>query len=106
MHDLHGPQSMQIKSLETLPSDTTTILKRERELYWLNLYDAQGLLLNDQKVSFQPPEGASKKAVEARVRNGYRPSPESNLKRRLAQLGKPKGHGAKISATKQAKNRT
>jgi hypothetical protein len=67
-------------------------------------YGAQGLLLNENEISFRPPPDAPAKAAAARVANGYRPSAESNLKRRLAQLGKPKGHGAKISATKRAKN--
>ena len=78
-------------------------MKRERELYYLNLYKEQGNLYNQYIQSFSPPEGAPAKAAAARVANGYRPSAESNEKRRLAQLGKPKGHGAKISATKRAK---
>ena len=94
----------QMRVLETMPVGVSVIEKRERELSWMKHYRVQGLLLNDNEISFQPPPYAPARAAAARVANGYRPSAESNLKRRLAQLGKPKGHGAKISATKQAKN--
>ena len=60
-------------------------------------------LLND-KNSFQPSPEAIRKGIEAsRHVEGRKRSPEANLKRSLAQKGKPKGHGAKISATKQAR---
>lgn len=60
-------------------------------------------LLND-KNSFKPTPEAIAKGIEAsRTVKGNRWTPEANEKRRLAQLGKPKGHGAKISATKQAR---
>ena len=94
----------QMKVLETMPAEVSVIEKRERELSWMKHYRAQGLLLNDNELSFRPPPDAPAKAAAARVANGYRPSAESNLKRRLAQIGKPKGHGDKISATKRAKN--
>ena len=94
----------QMRVLETMPVGVSVIEKRERELSWMKHYRAQGLLLNDNEISFQSPKHAPALAAAARVANGYRPSAESNLRRRLAQLGKPKGHGAKISATKQAKN--
>jgi hypothetical protein len=94
----------QMKVLETMPAEVSVIEKRERELSWMKHYRAQGLLLNDNELSFRPPPDAPAKAAAARVANGYRPSAESNLKRRLAQLGRPKGHGDKISATKRAKN--
>ena len=94
----------QMKVLETMAADVSVIEKRERELSWMKHYRVQDLLLNENELSFRPPADAPKKAAVARVANGYRPNAESNLKRRLAQLGKPKGHGAKISATKQAKN--
>ena len=94
----------QMKVFETMPAEVSVIEKRERELSWMKHYRVQGLLLNDNELSFRPPPDAPAKAAAARVANGYRPSAESNMKRRLAQLGRPKGHGAKISATKQAKN--
>jgi hypothetical protein len=61
-------------------------------------------LLNHTKASFAPPPGAQKAALAAIRLKGRPPStPEANEKRRQAQLGIPKGHGAKISATKRAK---
>ena len=94
----------QIKVLETMPDDVTVIEKRERELSWMKHYRSQGLLLNENEISFQPPKGHAMKAAQTRSANGNKHiTEESNLKRRLAQLGKPKGHGAKISAAKQAK---
>jgi len=95
--------SFQIKPLETLPEPVQVIEKRERELSWMKHYRLMGLLLNESEISFQPPKGYAQKSAASRAASGYSHSPESNLKRSLAQLGKPKGHGAKISATKQAK---
>jgi hypothetical protein len=95
--------TFQMKPLETLAEGCQVIEKRERELSWMKHYRLLGLLLNDEEISFSPPKGASAKAAAKRVENGHKPSAESNLKRSLAQLGKPKGHGAKISATKRAK---
>ena len=101
----YGHDSFVIQILESLPESCGVIEKRERELYWMRKYMEEGKLLNENFVSFAPPSGAQQLAAKKRVENGYRPSPESNEKRRLAQLGIPKGHGAKISATKRAKNR-
>jgi len=92
----------QMKVLETMPAEVSVIEKRERELSWMKHYRGSNLLLNDNEYSFRPPPNAPAMAAKSRVANGYRPSAESNLKRRLAQIGKPKGHGAKISATKKA----
>lgn len=64
--------------------------RRERELQQMTFRAAAGQLYNTKRFAFQPPPGASAKAAKARTANGYRPSPESNEKRRLAQLGKPK----------------
>ncbi len=98
-----GQSGFRMEVVESLPNDADVIQKRERELHWLRTLAAEGKLLNEHIISFQPPTGAHGLAAAARVRNGYRPSAESNLKRRLAQLGVPKGHGAKISATKRAR---
>jgi hypothetical protein len=89
VHDRLGPGEMIMKPLETF-DDESVIARRERELSWLRHYAHQGLLLNDSMTSFAPPIGAPALAAKARVRNGYRQSAESNLKRRLAQLGRPK----------------
>lgn len=77
--------------------------KRAAELLAMERFAEIGKLYNEHRISFQPPPGFHDKAIAARKANGWKNSPESNLKRRLAQLGIPKGHGAKISATKQAR---
>lgn len=89
-------------SIEAL-EEVQTKDRRERELHFMKQLQSMGRLYNEHVISFQPPAGASQKAAARRVSNGFRPSAESNEKRRLAQLGKPKGHGAKISATKRAR---
>lgn len=79
--------------------DESVKAKRALELYWMEQHAQAASLYNENRCSFRPPPEAPAMAAKARVANGYRPSSESNEKRRLAQLGKPKGHGAKISAT-------
>ena len=80
--------------------------RRTIEQKWLDHFSSMGLLYNAYDVSFQVPDHIWTKGVaNAHLKPGDRWSPEVNEKRRLAQLGKPKGHGAKISATKQAKKR-
>lgn len=74
------------------------------EQKWIDHYDSLGKLYNAHSRSSGLGGETTKKGVEAsRHVAGNRWTPEANEKRRLAQLGKPKGHGAKISATKQAK---
>lgn len=68
----------------------------------MDRYD--GRLYNRHRVSFSLlPEAKAKGVLAAHKERGLRWTPEANLKRSLAQKGKPKGHGAKISATKRAK---
>lgn len=98
-----GQDKFKMETLETLPADAGVGFKRAAELRWMGRYRASGKLYNLHEVSYQGTADASRAAVRSRVANGYRPSAESNLKRRLAQLGVPKGHGAKISATKRAR---
>jgi hypothetical protein len=76
--------------------------RREAEVNWMNRRIAR--LFNEHLISFRPCDEAIRKGVaNAHKSPGNRWTPEANEKRRLAQLGKPKGHGAKISATKRAK---
>ena len=84
-------------------TNPTVEVRRQYELTLMATKEREGKLYNTKRIAFQPPPGASAMAAKARKANGYKPSPESNEKRRLAQLGKPKGHGAKISATKRRK---
>jgi group I intron endonuclease len=88
----YGKEAFAARILEELPHNTTLGVKRDREIKWMSKFRDEGRLYNHMVASF----GMGTKP------KGWKPSPESNLKRRLAQLGKPKGHGAKISATKKA----
>jgi len=78
--------------------------KRAAEQKWMDTFSTKGLLCNAAEMSFAPSLDAIKKGVaNAHLEPGNRWSDEVNQKRRMAQLGKPKGHGAKISATKRAR---
>ncbi len=90
----HGRQAFVARVLEDLPHDIDLPGKRERELSWMAVFRAEGRIYNENEASF----GVGTKP------EGFKMSPESNLKRRLAQLGKPKkwGQGLRISATKKA----
>lgn len=102
--DRYGSNAFYLKTLETLPPDSPVAVKREAELRWMVTYKADGRLYNTTMTSFATTPEARAKGIEAsRTSIGNRWTPETNLKRRLAQLGKPKGHGAKISATKRAR---
>ena len=98
----YGEAEFEIVTLETLPQEATVVTKRVRELYWMQFYSTS--LYNAFQNSFAPtPEAIAKGVANAHKERGNRWTPEANEKRRLAQLGKPKGHGAKISATKRAR---
>lgn len=76
----------------------------DAEQKWINHYDRQGKLYNEHARSQGLGAEITRKGFEAsKTTIGNRWTPETNEKRRLAQLGKPKGHGAKISATKKLK---
>lgn len=100
LYDACGPDHMQMWMLAVCDDDLES--RRKAEMYWM-LKKADHLL-NNEMISFRPSEEARRKGVEAsRHVEGNKRSPEANLKRSLAQKGVPKGHGAKISATKRAK---
>jgi len=74
------------------------------EQKWITHYDELGKLYNARNIANSWTDEERWRGINAsRTSTGNRWTPEANEKRRLAQLGKPKGHGAKISATKQAK---
>lgn len=78
---------------------------RDREQYWMEeLYAYGSMGYNASPVAFRPSPETVAKGVKAsaELRRGKSHSAESNLRRSLSQRGKPKGHGAKISATKKA----
>ena len=98
LYDLR-PNNLVITALAECGDDLAS--RRAAELAAM---EAAGSALLNEKHSFRPSEEARRKGVEAsRHVEGRKRSPEANLKRSLAQKGKPKGHGAKISATKQAR---
>ncbi len=94
----YGEAAFIIEPLEGIPAPAKADVRRAAEIKWIRSWTNP---YNEYAISFQPPPGAPAKAAAARVANGYVQSVESNIKRRLAQLGIPKGHGAKISATKR-----
>jgi hypothetical protein len=97
-----GEQSFRMEVVFQMEDDLPVAAKRSMETFAMQRYKAAGLLYNKNEASFAPAAHAIAKA-RANQRRGFANTPESNEKRRLAQLGIPKGHGAKISATKQAK---
>lgn len=102
--NIYGEKGFAIEELERLANDSSLGARRACELKWMHIYEDRALLYNLYIVSYRPTDEAIKKGVaNAHNERGNRWTPEANLKRRLSQLGIPKGHGAKISATKQAK---
>jgi len=100
----HGESSFEMVTLEGLADSTTTDQRRQAELKWIREYQSKGLLLNANELGWRPRPEVIAAGIEAsKTSVGNRWTAETNLKRRLSQLGKPKGHGAKISATKRAK---
>ena len=98
----YGSAGFAMRLLEEIEGSVES--KREAELRWMANLDKQGLLYNRCRLAYALSPEAARKGVEtARHTTGNRWTSETNEKRRLAQLGKPKGHGAKISATKRAK---
>lgn len=98
----HGGHSFAISAVEELPTADLPA-RREAELRWMDAFAEKGLLYNERRISMRPAEAARLKGIEnSRGVVGNRWTPEANEKRRQAQLGVPKGHGAKISATKRA----
>lgn len=100
--DQYGSQAFAMRLLEEIEGSVES--KRKAEHRWMANLNEQGLLYNQSRLAYELSPEAIRKGVEAsRHVIGNRWTPEANEKRRLAQLGKPKGHGAKISATKRAK---
>lgn len=100
---LFGGSQFAISTLEVLPT-AELIARREAELRWMDNFASKGLLYNEHRISMRPSDEAIRRGVaNTHLKPGNRWTPESNEKRSLAQIGIPKGHGAKISATKRAK---
>ena len=100
---LYTETAFRILPLKEIP-EATLAQKRDAEMHWMETYAGLGLLYNSNRTSFQPTaEARAKGQPLATAAQGRKWTPEANMKRRLAQIGIPKGHGAKISATKRAK---
>ena len=98
----YGEASFRCEVLECLEPGLPKARKRERETYWFNAHP--GRLLCNPLCSFAGTPESIVKAIEAsRTVAGNRWTPEANRLRSVAQKGIPKGHGAKISATKRAR---
>ncbi len=98
----YGEHNFYMEPLEEVGDDVH--VRRAAEKRWMAHFRQQGLLYNRYGYSFELEPSATLKGIEAsRLSVGRRWSPEANLARSLAQKGKPKGHGAKISATKQGR---
>ena len=97
-----GSDQFRVVELEIFLYDDSLGTRRAAELRWMDHFAKDGLLYNEHRVSMRPTDDAIRKGVaNAHLEPGNRWTPEANERRRLAQFGKPKGHGAKISATKK-----
>lgn len=103
-HDRFGIDAFSASVLQDLGSNVKLEVRRAAEQKWMDRYLSAGMLLNSNPMAFEFPPGAKELGAEASKSSpGQRWSAEANRKRSEAQKGKPKGHGAKISATKRAK---
>jgi hypothetical protein len=84
-----GAGSFRLVVLESLPSDAHVDQKRDKEKFWMGEYNRNGILYNTDMRSFELTPEQWRKGVE---KTRHRP-----------RRGIPLGHGAKISATKQAR---
>lgn len=102
--DAFGETAFLFEIIEDLGHNAAFERKKAAEQKWLDTYAESGLLYNAYRVAYSmPAETVLMGVAVAHRKPGRRWTPEVNERRRLAQLGKPKGHGAKISATKRAK---
>lgn len=88
-------------ALENLPVESSVSEKRDVEIKWMDNFADRGLLYNRNRTAFMPTQNAIALALAMNPNKGRKQSPEEIEKRRLKQLGKPKNHGHKISATKK-----
>ena len=97
-----GKEMFWMETVMELEEDSSLHVLRGMEKFAMQRYKAAGLLYNTNEASFEPKRQAIENSMKSLHR--HRPqSAESNLKRSLAQIGIPKNHGHKISATKRAR---
>ncbi len=98
----HGESAFSMIAVRVI-ADESVDARRQAELQVMQQYDDKGLLYNRNRACFSPTYEAWQRGyLKGAATKGNKQSPEANAKRRAAQIGKPKGHGAKISATKKA----
>lgn len=98
-----GAGSFRLVLLEPLAPDVSVDQKRDREKFWMEEYNRNGLLYNTDMRSFELTAEQQRKGTEKARHVPKYFSPEALMRKRMSQLGIPKGHGAKISATKRAR---
>lgn len=102
--NLHGRNNFEMRTVYQLQEDAPLVAKRAMEELAMRRFKERGLLYNRNEACFQPTREAQAIGIPAATAViGKKRSAEANEKRRMAQLGIPKNHGHKISATKQAK---
>ena len=98
----YGKEMFWMEVVMELEEDSSLPVLRGMEKFTMQRYKAMSLLYNTNESSFEPKRQAIENSLKSTHR--HRPqSAEANLKRSLAQIGIPKNHGHKISATKRAK---
>ena len=103
--NLYGSDKFVMEVVYELEDDVSTHTKRGMEKFAMQRYKSAGLLYNTNESCFEPARHANGRKFQKGAPHPVAThSPEANEKRRLAQLGIPKGHGHKISATKRARN--
>lgn len=97
-----GASCFRMEVVYVMDEDAPVKTKRAMETFAMQRYKAQGLLYNRNEASFAPTREAILKSRAMNPNKGRVQTTEEKLRRSIAQLGIPKGHGAKISATKRA----
>ena len=98
----YGQQMFAMETVMQLEEDVSLHALRAMETFTMQRYKATGMLYNQNEASFMPTRAAIMKSASMGVNRGRMISEEQKLKQRMSQLGIPKNHGAKISATKKA----
>jgi group I intron endonuclease len=100
----YGEHEFEMRILEELDHNVSFDVRKKTEQKWIDEMNKNGLLYNSYTCAFSMPIETTRLGTEAsRTSVGNRWTEETNAKRRNSQLGIPKNHGAKISATKRAK---
>lgn len=100
--DARGESAFSFELIENVGSKQEMVAREQFWIKELKAFGSNGYNANGE--AFRPSDETIAKGVAAAAakRLGKPNSAESNLRRSLSQKGIPKGHGAKISATKKA----